>query len=726
MQYHHPIDSGPRSKCDQVVFEAIAKACEIIVTSRCPPSLDSTSSSNRAGTSSHATSRFNLQLSELPGVRSILQTIKSGGGALHVPLRLDVYYPHDEHRRELLERWCLEYSVCGMERFLTREGIVTQDPIAQLRLVCKRIVNWLRTLCCSTCLLPAQAFQREQAPALGFSLYMISDAGDDVSDLVHKQGFQVQSQPCSVVTPYGELAWSVYYAPKRDIDRLVPRKLSSTSVSFRQVSAAIPIQTNNSSNHRMNHVSSSQDLQRHANEPSEQTEKMVPQSAPEYGGLAHYPPSRFGTTFDPSHINNRFRGDRQEESLKTSNQPRTLLQRRHTVLGPQTTMTPPRSQSPVPSQTFNGIQPPERVLSGLSLMMMMNDGGKEQNEKRRAALHQMPPHLIEQAHQAHAHVAPSTTRQGEYGYAYNNHIPWQAIHPSQTKPTTFDRSPSDVSEAGTHPISASPHRHSPWLSAALASTPPGEAFLGGTTSPPFLLPPRNLMSTPPFTPRPVTFVHPQHGVEPIPATPDPKAPTNTTVTAKTDTAYEETYDYHKVVPPLASLDLLQSSPFQTSHAQGSMLLASLSLGAAGSNLPPTDFRASSNSMPLFTTLTPSAADEYLVEDMPFVVDAVTTSSKPFASSSTTHPSSANTTAARDLSESASVASFAQQLKSGNRLRLFDSTAQLKPDELVDSLANQLAEFRTFEASLTQPTPSKHGDGPNNRGDPSSAPIATRS
>jgi alkylation response protein AidB-like acyl-CoA dehydrogenase len=29
---------------------------------------------------------------------------------LHVPLRLDVFYQHDDGRRELLERWCLEYA----------------------------------------------------------------------------------------------------------------------------------------------------------------------------------------------------------------------------------------------------------------------------------------------------------------------------------------------------------------------------------------------------------------------------------------------------------------------------------------------------------------------------------------------------------------------------------------------------------------------------------------
>ena len=46
-QPQQPPISGPRSKCDQVVYEAIAKACEIVVRGRCD-----VPSSNAAGTSS--------------------------------------------------------------------------------------------------------------------------------------------------------------------------------------------------------------------------------------------------------------------------------------------------------------------------------------------------------------------------------------------------------------------------------------------------------------------------------------------------------------------------------------------------------------------------------------------------------------------------------------------------------------------------------------------------
>ena len=43
--------SGPRSKCDQVVYEAIAKSCEIVVRGRCDiPSSASSSNSNNDST----------------------------------------------------------------------------------------------------------------------------------------------------------------------------------------------------------------------------------------------------------------------------------------------------------------------------------------------------------------------------------------------------------------------------------------------------------------------------------------------------------------------------------------------------------------------------------------------------------------------------------------------------------------------------------------------------
>jgi hypothetical protein len=56
-------ENGPRAKCDQVVFEAIAKAAEIIVGSRCWIDHPIQSGSNSSS------SRFNLLVSEVQGVR---------------------------------------------------------------------------------------------------------------------------------------------------------------------------------------------------------------------------------------------------------------------------------------------------------------------------------------------------------------------------------------------------------------------------------------------------------------------------------------------------------------------------------------------------------------------------------------------------------------------------------------------------------------------------------
>lgn len=59
-------ENGPRAKCDQVVFEAIAKAAEIVVGSRCW--IDHPIS-NIGGGSNSSSSRFNLLVPEVQGVR---------------------------------------------------------------------------------------------------------------------------------------------------------------------------------------------------------------------------------------------------------------------------------------------------------------------------------------------------------------------------------------------------------------------------------------------------------------------------------------------------------------------------------------------------------------------------------------------------------------------------------------------------------------------------------
>ena len=61
---------GPRAKCDQVVYEAIAKAGEIIVHSRCQVPTNNKNSNKRGnGSSSSSSSRFNIEVAEVENVR---------------------------------------------------------------------------------------------------------------------------------------------------------------------------------------------------------------------------------------------------------------------------------------------------------------------------------------------------------------------------------------------------------------------------------------------------------------------------------------------------------------------------------------------------------------------------------------------------------------------------------------------------------------------------------
>lgn len=78
------MENGPRAKCDQVVFEAIAKAAEIVVGSRCW--IDSSSAaaaaannsrlpsslSGAVGGESSSSRRFNLLVPEVQGVRYVI------------------------------------------------------------------------------------------------------------------------------------------------------------------------------------------------------------------------------------------------------------------------------------------------------------------------------------------------------------------------------------------------------------------------------------------------------------------------------------------------------------------------------------------------------------------------------------------------------------------------------------------------------------------------------
>jgi len=689
-----PPDNGPRAKCDQVVFEAIAKAAEIIVAARGGASENSPGSSNG--------SRFNLQVPEIAGVRSILQGSRR---ALHVPLRLDVYYQHNDEkgeRRELLERWCLEYVPCRIETFLEREGHLTQDPIAQLRHVCKRVVIWLRTLYCWSRLLPAQAFRSANSNSnynpIGFSLY-VSDGSDDVNDLVANQGFRSQQQPASVVTPYGELGWRAIYVDKTVVERLLPQGHATKSPLWApRVSTAarpIPIQKGSTGSvHSTNAINSDR--------------RIVPQTAPAHMVDAewHKPEKRQQfpqQSYDPSHF------QRRSQSTIDSHGHAPDLHRRHTTLGDEID----------PSSMTNGSgssdKPPERVMSGLSLALMMSDERGEQGrhtqgldpaatEKRRAALHQMPPHLVE--HQIVS--SPGTSRkmqrpsgQGEYGYAYNNHIPWQKIHPSSTN-ATLGRSPGDAYDGRM--LSTSP--------SALVSTPPsGACFLGPGTTPPVssgqLIPPRSSM-TPPFAPRPTGFAQepPMQFLSPTVEHPE----------------QAQRLRPQNPIPPLSSLDLLHSSPFQQPQ-QGSFVSSFSLAPPVGTDsavmMNSGDLRRSLWSATAGSAIVPSSTQDEDFEEMPFAVDI----------SSASH-AEVNMNSSQ-LGASATVASFAQKCAPSNRLKMFESgmeslqerQQQQHPDDMVSSLADQLAEFRSFGASLhisINGTASEHDQGSS-----SSAAISLR-
>lgn len=191
-----PDTSGPRAKCEQVVFEAIAKAAEIIVHARCPL----VSSPQKA-----SSSRFNLHIPEIELVRSSLQRWRR---SLHVPLRLDVYYQHDD-RRELLERWCIEFTP-SPQHFGAE--CASPDPIVQLRHVCKKIVIWLRSLYSIARLLPAHQLYASQK--LTYDIHVL----EEWQDLPQ---FKHDTLP-PVPTPYGPLQWKVWYAPS--IRRFLPTR----------------------------------------------------------------------------------------------------------------------------------------------------------------------------------------------------------------------------------------------------------------------------------------------------------------------------------------------------------------------------------------------------------------------------------------------------------------------------------------------------------------------
>ena len=224
------IPTAPRTQCDQIVSEAMVKACEIIVHGRCGSDLlagdgssinrharglhrqtsEITSSSYKSnyGTRAHAqtqqtqstNSRFNLEIPQVATIRQLLSTHRQN---LHIPLRLDVYYEHhSDHttdtdpslqpQRELLERYCLDYLPQN------------NGPIS-LRTVCKRIVCWVRSLYCLIRMLPAHGYTGVGG-RIGYSIYTT----DTSSSTLPSPSFASKSLP-SITTGYGVLSLCVMY-----------------------------------------------------------------------------------------------------------------------------------------------------------------------------------------------------------------------------------------------------------------------------------------------------------------------------------------------------------------------------------------------------------------------------------------------------------------------------------------------------------------------------------
>ena len=392
-------------------------------------------------------------------VRSILQRWKR---ALHVPLRLDVYYQHADSRRELLERWCLEYAPKTSNSYPTGNNgpLINQsaDPIVQLRQVCKQIVIWLRCLYCWSRMLPAQALrsQNTQNNAIGFSIYVVSEGNDDVSSLVSQQGFSSQSQPHSVVTPYGELGWKVFYAPKNAVQRLIPE--------VPPYSQAMNIPTNRTSSQPIPMRSQQyQQHQQHQQQQQSQAQSFHPsreltrRDSTPLTTIARSAPQNTGRTYQRSKSDISGGADHAGtlDDLELNQQqpvsPHHLQQNKVQGIG----------------WTANdSTDPPTKNLSALSLAMMtLSDhddasttngnesttkfaANAEAAEKRRAALHHAPPHLPS---------SPGLNRKsplgtaGEYGYAYIEVKQYSAQCKS---------SPFPVVDACAHTIGV----HSSWLS----------------------------------------------------------------------------------------------------------------------------------------------------------------------------------------------------------------------------------------------------------------------
>jgi hypothetical protein len=358
---------------------------------------------------------------------------------------------------------------------------------------------------------------------------------------------------------------------------------------------------------------------------------------------------------------------------------------------------------------------------------------------RRAALHEMPPHLLEQ-HQSPpppGTAAPhSAAMSGDYGYGYNNHIPWQKIHPSSSNPAlvvqdqqlqlplgfgrTLSTSPASVASS-PHGTASPQHTFS-----LMAQTPPGAAFLGAT--PPMgnggvsgnglgqLIPPRSINNnnsnrlesksiTPPFQPRPAGFLH-------EPPTLYLEQPATSSIRT---TEGADVLSGNKAVAkaPVASLDSLRSSPFQQQNVLSlhpesrSFMMSSLSFvptlgsashmtahgasfvgGGAGGGGGERSYWGGASGAVMPSSLAGSAglqqhplfqqSEDYYSEEMPFAVELPSSSSTPLGLAGAS-PSKSGTIATKPsassyLGNSSALTTLAQKCAAPHqRLKLLEKS-----------------------------------------------------
>jgi hypothetical protein len=535
-------------------------------------------------------------------------------------------------------------------------------------------------------MLPAQAVRQRHSRGndnhVGFSIYVVSEGNDDVTGLVSNQGFSSQGQPHSVLTPYGELGWKVFYAPKTMIQLLIPEvpayaapQTIAPSTSSRSKSRAIsqPIPMKNAVDNNSNHntLSAKRELNAARSAPGNQRSHVYHRSNSDSGSSA----PRQAPVMSP---------------IMRRNSDMPMLQQHQQLQQPQLSQPP-----------STNAMPPIKNLSALSLAMMMSDDSNKRNddgetreaaEKRRAALHHAPPQFVNNT--SPAAVSPvlkpsNLATAGEYGYGYNNHLPNMKALSSSGITKIMD------CRASPGPLSNTP----------LSSTPPGYLLAAGPTPPnslppaSSLIPPRSSV-TPPFV-RPAGFVG-EPPSQPLPpaATPVTPVETNTPDVSQTSVNHQ------------TSLDLLHSSPFQQPASVFSISNAALD-GERRQAFNLNDLRPPSAGGGTLLDPRYRAEDFYYDQAYGNNHDDSDDNNMPFAVDSYSGSTLADKGAASDnnslLASASGVASFASAPP--KRLALFDSVAAASQngtdyfsndktqDDTMESLADQLAEFKTFGASL---------------------------